>query len=282
MIISSISSMSLDLESQHEGDDRDQYSMSLNYRQTAHQLYGQTFDGIRHDLLIADTLEVKIETKAVPELSVTVEGKFQTLSVYLVKPEICGGLEQIIQALRKEAHFASHDRTHEKQSFLRRLPPFLQHVYLHGSDFYVEVAGVDAQTSRYSRGLSLQLDTWTTEYKAHREDVYLAPARRRSTSRASQKGERSPSKSSASPRKRLSAATDGRRLALHVEGLEGLIVDTLPKSEPKNFLSLPRMEVAFSTSTDQHGPIFHINCGAEKLYLFYLSLIHISEPTRPY
>ena len=276
MIISSISSISLDLDARHESGEKEHYSVSLDYRQSTHRLYGQTADGTKHDLLFADTIEVKIDVTALPEVSVYVDGKFQTLSMYLVQPEICGGLRQIVQALRKEVYSGTRSRSvGQKQSFLRNFPSALQHVYLQGSDFNVEVAGKDEAVSKYSRGMSLQLESWTTEYKAHREESYTI-TRRRSVSRSSRDHHRSKSETQSSPRKRYVTPADGRRLAIHIEGLEGLIIDTIPNSEANTFLSLPSFEIAFSTSTDQQGPIFHINSKAEKLYIYYSLYFHFA------
>ncbi|GAB7343904.1 hypothetical protein MBLNU457_1859t1 [Dothideomycetes sp. NU457] len=279
MIISSTSSISLDLDARHESEEKHHYSVSLDYRQSTHRLYGQTADGTKHDLLFADTVEIKVDVTALPEMSIYVDGKFQTLSIYFVQPEICGGIRQIMQALHKEIYSSSRSHSDSspphKQSFLRHLPNALQHVYVQGSDFNVEVAGKDEAISKYSRGMSLQLESWTTEYKAHKHDTYTV-TRRRSVSRSSRDHHRSKAETQNSPRKKYATPGDGRRLAIHVEGLEGLIIDTIPKSDTTTFLSLPAFEIAFSTSTDQQGPIFHINSKAEKLYIFYSLYYHFA------
>jgi len=278
MIISSISSISLDLDARHESEEKHHYSVSLDYRQSTHRLYGQTADGTKHDLLFADTIEIKVDVTALPEVSVYVDGKFQTLSIYLVQPEICGGIRQIVQALHKEVYSRPRSPSSsgpQKQSFLRHLPNILQHIYLQGSDFNVEVAGKDEAISKYSRGVSLQLESWTTEYKAHRNESYTV-TRRRSVSRSSRDHHRSKSETQNSPRKKYATPGDGRRLAVHIEGLEGLIIDTIPESDASTFLSLPSFEIAFSTSTDQQGPLFHINSKAEKLYIYYSLYFHFA------
>jgi hypothetical protein len=65
-------------------------------------------------------------------------------------------------------------------------------------------------------------------------------------------------------------------LTFNISNLEGLIVDSIEDSEPEQFLSLPRFEVAFSTSTDAHGPIFHVNAFAKSILLQYSLYNHFA------
>ncbi|KAF2222694.1 mitochondrial protein from FMP27-domain-containing protein, partial [Elsinoe ampelina] len=276
MIISSVSSMAMDIESQHEASSDSHYSLSINYRHTIHRLYGQTFDGIRHELLFADTVEVKLDINAFPEMSVMVAGRFQNFSLFLIQPEICEGLRQIVLSLRKEIAGADRSKNSEKQSFLRRVPAWLQHVHLEGSDFNVEVTSVESSVSKYARGVGLHLESWSVEHKANREEIFTSVSRRRSTSRASYREQSPRQGQSSSPRRKNISPTDGRRLAVHIEGLEGLIIDPISNTQGDPFLALPLFEVAFSTSTDQHGPIFHINAKAEKLYINYSLYNHFA------
>ncbi|KAF4550611.1 Golgi-body localization protein domain-containing protein [Elsinoe fawcettii] len=276
MIISSVSSMAMDIEAQHEASSQSHYSLSINYRHTIHRLYGQTFDGIRHELLFADTVEIKLDINAFPEMSVMVAGRFQNFSLFLIQPEICEGLRQIVLSLRRELSSASKQKSYEKQSFLRRAPAWLQHVHLEGSDFNVEVTNVEPSVSKYARGIGLHLESWSVEHKANREEVFTSVSRRRSTSRASYRESSPRQGQSSSPRRKNVSATDGRRLAVHIEGLEGLIIDSINNTQGDQFLALPRFEVAFSTSTDQHGPIFHINAKVEKLYVNYSLYNHFA------
>ncbi|PNS18215.1 UPF0648 protein [Sphaceloma murrayae] len=276
MIISSVSSMAMDIDAQHDPTMHGHYSLSINYRHTIHRLYGQTFEGVRHELLFADTVEIKLHINAFPEMSVVIVGKCQDFSLFLIQPELCEGLRQIVLSLRKELANAAQHKSKEKQSFLRRAPAWLQHVHLEGSDFNVEVTSIEASVSKYARGVSLHLESWSVEHKANREEDFTSMSRRRSTSRISHR-EQSPRQApSGSPRRRNVLATDGRRLAVHIEGLEGLVIDSVDNSQGDSFLLLPRFEVAFSTSTDNHGPIFHINAKAEKLYVNYSLYNHFA------
>ncbi|KAF2148473.1 hypothetical protein K461DRAFT_64784 [Myriangium duriaei CBS 260.36] len=270
MIISSVSSMAMDIDAQHDAETRHHYSLSINYRHTNHRLYGQTYDGDRHELLFADTVEFKLDVNAFPETTVMIAGKFQNFSLYLTEPEICEGLRQIVLSMKKE--LMAHDKKGQsqvKQSFLRRAPAWLHHVHIEGSDFDVEITSVEPSISKHARGASFHLSSWSVEHKINREEVFHSVTRRRSTSRVSHR-ESSPKHNLLdSPKKRPLSPTDGRRLAVHIEGLEGLIIDSIHDSTGDPFLALPRFEVAFSTSTDAHGPILHVNSKAEKLYILY-------------
>ncbi|KAK3069622.1 Protein SABRE [Teratosphaeriaceae sp. CCFEE 6253] len=146
---------------------------------------------------------------------------------------------------------------------------------MEGSDFGLELAGTDEQVSKDSRGFALQLETWTSDYKAHREEPLEPETRRGSISKGIPAKEKPGSRQN-SPRRKYHSFADGRRLTVHLQKLEGLIVDSVDASEPDNFLSLPLFEVAFSTTTDANGPIFHVNSHAKSLLLHYSLYNHFA------
>lgn len=279
LLISSVSSMSLEVESSHSPGDHLHYSLASSYRHTTHQLYYQTAASERHDLMHSDTVEFKVDMNAIPGATVTAFGRFQTLTIYLVRPDICEGVRQIVKQLRKTILRSSKRGEEQPQlSFLRRMPEWLKQFRLEGHDFGLQLAGVDEKVSEDTRGFGLELETWIVEYKVNRDDVQQVDHRRRSSSRASMSMDRS-SQSPAragSPRRKKQNATDGRRLTVHVQNLDGLIIDSLENSQPDPFMSLPRFETAFSTSTDAHGPIFHINSHAKSLLLHYSLYNHFA------
>ncbi|KAK3679983.1 Protein SABRE [Recurvomyces mirabilis] len=272
LLISSMSSMAFDLESSHAAEEGVRYSFATQYRHTRHHLYYQTVAGERHDLMQSDTVEVQVDVNAIPEPSVTANAQFRTLSLFLVRPDICAGVRQIVRQLRKNVLARPECDPKKTASFLRTLPPWLDSCRMEGTDFSLELAGVDDQVSKDTRGFALQLESWNTDYKAHRENIVEPIKRRRSFSKDTSDRDR-PSSRQASPRRRYQSFADGRRLTVHVQNLEGLIVDSVEAAEPEQFLSLPRFEVAFSTTTDSNGPIFHINSHAKSLLLQY-SLYH--------
>ncbi|KAF1983145.1 hypothetical protein K402DRAFT_178704 [Aulographum hederae CBS 113979] len=275
LLISVASSVSLDVESSHSAGGDLHYSLASNFRILNHNFYYQTASGERHNLMLADTLETKIQVSASPEVAVIASGNLQTFSVYLVRPEICEGLHQIIVQLRNDRFMSRRSRSQgPKLNFLRRFPPWLQHFNFQGSDFNVEVAGIDPMVSRNSRGVALHLDSWTSEYKSNRNaETEIRPTRRRAASKNLRPEDalprsRSPS-SPPSPQRDQASPTDSRRLAIHSHGLEAYVVESADTWEPEAFLSLPRFEIAFSTSSDTHGPIFHINSYARSLSVNY-------------
>ncbi|KAK4992303.1 Protein SABRE [Elasticomyces elasticus] len=279
LLISSVASISIELESYHSAEGEIHYASACNYRVSNHQLYYQTMSGAKHNLVLNETVELKIEVNAAPELAVFADGRFQTLSVFLVRPEICEGIRQIVSQLHHDVLVARQepDEMSHKSSLLRRLPHWLQHVKIQGSDFNIELAGLDEPISKQSRGFALQLESWTTEYKANREDLFETVSRRKSVARPLPwaDGLLQPPPSN-SPRGKQSSATDGRRLTVHLNGFEGYIVDGFEASDAEPFMSLPRFETAFSTSTDKHGPIFHINSHAKAFYLQYSLYNHFA------
>lgn len=273
LIISSISSISLDAESFHPSGEELHYSLASNLRIQSHNLYYQTSEGERFDLVETESFDLKVNLSASPDVAVVANGNLQTFSIKLVRPEITDGLQQIVQQLRLEAgpRKKVSPKSSKHSNFLRGIPTWLLHFQLQASDFSAEIAGVDAGVSEDSRGVSLSLDTWTAEYRAQRlEGLPRRPARKRANSRVSVSLDPEILKNlPASPRKKHQSPGDGRRIAFHVRGLEAFVVESADRWEVDPFLSIPRFEVALSTASDHQGPVFHINSHVKTLLVQY-------------
>lgn len=279
LLISSMSSMTLDIESFHSAGGEVHYALGANLRVTSHELYYQTGARERHNLLLTDTFEVKTQVTAAPDFAVAVTGNLHTFSVFMIRDEISDGLRQIFAQLQSDlGHHPTRRKRRPRESFLRRLPQWLHHVKLQGSDFNIEIAGLDEKVSPQARGCAFQLGSWTAEYRAHKAEANESPRVRRRVSSKYPTQDGSPTHQSPpqQTRHRRNSASDGRRLAIHLQTLEGFIIDTPDAPHPEPFLSLPRFEVAFTTSTDNQGPILHVNSFAKSLYLEYSLLRHYS------
>lgn len=279
LLISSVSSVALECESSHATDGQIHYSLNSYYRHSRHRFYYQTAAGDRHDLLQSEFVEVQIDVNAIPDVAVVAKGRAQTFNVFLIRPDICEGVRQVVKQLRKDV-LAPHDGERKPQaSFLRTIPSWLQNFDFEGSDFGLQLAGVDEQVSKDCRGFALQLESWTTEYKAQRDDhddMDTTIRRKSHSSHTPVREHRRHKSAESSPRKRHHTVADGRRLTFHIQNLEGLIVDSLENSQQESFMSLPKFEVAFATMSDSHGPIFHINSFAKSLLLQYSLYNHFA------
>jgi hypothetical protein len=281
LLISSSSSVSLDMESSHAADGELHYALISTFRINDQRLYYQTAAIEKHNLLVTDYVELRAQMSAAPDVVVELRGMAQTFSCYLVRPEISEGLRQIVTQIQKDGRGRRGVPKKKDGNFLRRLPSWLAYVHLQGSDFNLEVAGVDPKVSKHSRGIALHLESWTAEYKHSREnDIELKPIRRRAPSRTVNRDEHllrpsSPS-SPKSPRKSSGNPTDGRRLAMHFHGLEGLVIEASDSVEQEPSLSLPRMEVALSTLSDKQGPIFHVHVFAQSFFAHYSLYRHFA------
>ena len=277
ILISSISSISLDLESSHSSAGELHYALTSGLRIASQQLYYQTSLGHRHNLLLVNALELRTEVSATPHIEVVVTGNLQTLSIHMVRPEINSGMNHIIKHLKQEAH--GENTVVEGQSkriaILRKLPPWLKQVQLQGSDFKLEVAEVDADVSEKSRGIALQLDSWTAEYniKKGNDSPKHTKSHRSAGSSVSNEAALGSSPVTDSTTSSSSNSADGRRLAVHIQGFRGFVVEGLASLEHEPFILMPRFEVAMSTSTDYEGPVCHLQSYVKALYLQY-SLYH--------
>ncbi|KAH8653399.1 mitochondrial protein from FMP27-domain-containing protein [Xylariales sp. PMI_506] len=279
LIISSISSISLDVESFHSAVEDLHYSLVSQTRIQTHHLYYQTTQGNRFDLVDTEFFDLKLTVGASPDVQVMANGHLQSLAVKMVRPEIADGVRQIIRQLRLdvEPDKISRPKFQHHRSGLRAFPPWLLHFQVSVDDFSVEIAGVDDDFPNHTRGIALQVDSWSAEYRAQRMDAHLRQrpvSRRRAASRAIMPDPEllKSAPTTTSPRKKQPDYVnegDGRRIAIHIRGLEAFIVDDVEKWEVDPFIHMPRFEVALSTHSDKQGPILHVHSHLKTLLCQY-------------
>ncbi|OAA38343.1 hypothetical protein NOR_06733 [Metarhizium rileyi] len=274
LIISSISSVALDVESSHSTMEDMHYFLDGAMRLQSHHLYYQTCTGDRFNLITTESFDLKAHLAARPDVCVELTGNIQSLGISMVRPEITDGLRQIVRQLRidvePEKRFKS--KTAKHQNFLRSMPDWLVRYQIEATDFDIEIAGVDEDISDDTRGISVHLDFFSAEYRAHRLDgLQRRPGRRRTHSRSITQSDSDLTPSPASPRfkKKPQTTGDGRRLALHAKGIEAQIVEASDHLEVEPFVNVPRLEMAFSASSDNHGPLFHIQSTIKTAMLQY-------------
>ncbi|CAG8952668.1 hypothetical protein HYFRA_00008910 [Hymenoscyphus fraxineus] len=272
LIISSISSISLDIESSHSASGDLHYALISSLRIQTHDLYYQTSSGAHYQLVHTEAFELKVHVTANPEVFVVANGNLKVFSIHMVRPEISDGVRQIVRQLRVnvEPEKKVRPKTSRDPNFIRAWPPWLLHFQLQGSEFSAEVAGVDDDISNDTRGVALHLESWTAEYHVQKlEAVDRKPSRRRAASRSMTPDAELYLKMPKSPSKKQQHPTDGRRIAFHVRGLEAFVIESTEKWEADPFVMMPRFEVAFSTACDNQGPIFHINSHVRTLLVQY-------------
>ncbi|CAG8903595.1 unnamed protein product [Penicillium egyptiacum] len=276
LLISSISSISLDIESSHSSEGGAHYSLSSIYRVASHKFYYQTPAGNKHNLLTNESLELKAHLNATPEVCVIVSGTLNECSIHMIDGEVNRGIREVLQQFitqmqsQKRVAIPAND---QKASVLRRVPPWLLQFQFEATASSVEIAGVDSTVSDISRGVSLQLQSWTAEYKAQKTEKNVGSIARRRTPSHSTIGDESPFRfPPTSPPKATHTqrgASDGRRLALHARGFDGFVIESEDYLEPEPFFTLPRFEIALSTHSDRLGPILHVTSVFKGIYLQY-------------
>ncbi|KAL2201139.1 mitochondrial protein from FMP27-domain-containing protein [Corynascus similis CBS 632.67] len=273
LIISSISSVSLDIESFHSTVEELHYSLAATMRVQTHNLYYQTSARSRFDLLETETFDLKVQLNASPNIQVVATGNLQTFTLKMVREEIRDGLRQIVRQLRLNVKPDKRavPKNPEHTNFVRALPAWLLHFQLQCSDCSIEVAGVDKDVSEDTRGVAIQLDSWSADYRAQRlNGLQRRPSRRRASSRGMMSPESEILKAvPASPRRKYHNEADGRRLSLHARGFEVFMIESADKCEFEPFLNIPKLEVALSTLSDHQGPVFHIHSHIRTLLLHY-------------
>ncbi|KAK7751328.1 Protein SABRE [Diatrype stigma] len=280
LIISSVSSISLDVESFHSAVKDFHYSLASSARVQTHSLYYQTAQGDRFDLIDTDSFDLKLQLSVNPDVHVIANGHVQTFAIRMTRPEIIDGLHQIVRQLRLDVQPDKWptSKTRKPQNVLRAVPPWLFHFAVDVEDFSAEVAGVDDDFPNSTRGVVLQLDSWSTEYRAQRLDTLKQrpTSRRRAASRsiipdAELLGSIS---MPPSPRRKHQTDGDGRKISFQSRGLEAFILEGPEKIELEPFVRLPRFEIACSTSSDAHGPVSHIHSHMRTLLIQYSLFRH--------
>ncbi|KAF4120369.1 RNA pol II promoter Fmp27 protein domain [Geosmithia morbida] len=281
LIISSISSISVDLESSHSPVEESYYALSGSMRMQSSHLYYQTNERERFNLITTDSFDSRIQLSATPDLSVDITGNLQSFSISMIRPEITDGLRQIVKELRidVEPEKRAVSRTSQEQSFLRSSPQWLSHYHIEATDVNIEVAGVDEDVSDDTRGVSLHLDTLAAEYTGHKVELMrrrVPRTRTHSRSITQSDSEMSPPASSPRPRKKPQHYGDGRRLVIHSSGIEAQIIESVEKLEAEPFLNLPRLELAFSALSDNNGPTMHVQSNIRSIFAHYSLYRHYS------
>lgn len=276
MIISSNSGVSFEVESSHSTQDDLLYSLNCNFRVMTHTLYYQSASGIRHNLVRTDLLELKAQVTASKEVLVVITGALRSFSILMVRQEVSQGVYNIVRHFHHTNYSESiHPPPKHKDSPLRKIPSWLLELQFEGTNCSLETAGTDATISDRTRGVAFELDSWTLAYVQHRYDSQHKPASRRKISASVHAMEPPENVTHLSPpsspaRHHNTSAqgpTDGRRFTVHTKGFQGFIIESLEEWEQKPFISVPRTEIALSTSRDQQGPTCHVNSHIRAVYI---------------
>lgn len=271
MLISSFSSISADVESSHlmEGGHA-HYSFISSLRVASHNLYYRSASGERHDLIEAESLDIRAQAHASPDVHVNATAYLDTLIVRLVNPDIVQGIKQMVGQFHLDVQpdKLRKPKYSEKPNFVRRLPLWLNHLKFEGRDFSVEVAGMDEEISDAVRGAAVVLDSWMIDYKCQKIDEPVKPPpRRRAASRAL-----SPEEALGHVKymKYSKNPTDGRKMTISLQGLECFMVED-DNWEQDAFLVIPHFDTSFTTSTEHEGQAMNISANL-KTILFNYSL----------
>lgn len=272
LIISAISSISLEVDSLHSVEGEAHYSLDSMFRISSHRLYYQTSTGARHDLVVLDALELKTQLTATTEVRMSMGASLRRFSIHMIREEVVRGIYKIVKSFKSNIQLDKLQVPPEasRLNFLRRLPSWVIELHMEGSDFSVEIAGIDKAVSKQTRGMAMQLDSWTADYRSQRSKKDRRPSavgRRASTVSRSEEAllNATPSTSMKTPQ----SQSDGRRLHVHVKGLEAFVIEPSELWESEPFMRLPRFDVAFSTSRDLQGPIFHINSTIRAIHIYF-------------
>ena len=293
LLISSISAISLEVESSHTASGNDHYSLDSNLRIASHRLYYQAASGIKHNLLVMDAFEARLNLIATPIPSIVLSGNLETFSIHMIRPEITEGLNQIVQQLSKGLYIDNRSSSQElswRQNVLSRCPPWLAYLHFRASRFEIEVGGTDAGVSQDLRGIATQLQSWSLEYtnqnrisKACRTHI-LTKTELRTTMQTSLRHTADSFPASADG----GEESGGRELALRSYGLKVFVVESADSWEPDPFLSMPKIEVSILTTSDGKEQTGHITCDLQallvhySLYRYYVIGIGLTELRRAF
>ncbi|TGZ80533.1 hypothetical protein EX30DRAFT_53272 [Ascodesmis nigricans] len=275
MLISASSSVSLDLESFHEAEGQAHYSLSSTFRIINHLLYYRAASGILHDLMRSETLDLKLQLNATPEVQVVANANLNTFTLRLVRPEIVQGLKQMITQFKRksEPDKMRYPESKDARNFLRQLPLWLDHFKVECNDITIEVAGIDEEVSGATLGVALQMDEWSINYMGKKNDMdpKPTPLRRRVASRTVSIEDIRPKEP---PIPVSKSPTDGRSLKFNFRGVHSFIVESEESWENDAFISLPHIDFSLHTGSDLEGPMLHFGSSIKSIFLHYSMYRH--------
>jgi len=284
LVISAISSISIDIDASHSATEQRRYAVLTSMRVVSHRLYYQTRLKHTQDLMVLDSLELKSQVTSAPAISVTISGNMHALSCFMVKPEMSEALRKILMQLRSDvvSEKIGHSKSSHNANTVRALPVWLEHVELSAHELMFEIAGVDKKLSTLSRGVAVHLESWSIDYKAHKDErtpKRPTTTRRRNRSQSvlledEMQRAAQPKSTTSTP---VTPSSDGRRVTVHLKTFEAFVIEDMDVWEVKPFLSVPRAEVALTTLHDSHGPVSHINCYVKAVYLEYSLFRHYAS-----
>lgn len=278
LLIAAVSSITFDVDSEHSAESDVQYLLTSTLRISSHKLYYQTASRVRHDLLHAESLELRTQLTASPQVIVVASLNFQSFSMFMIRPEISNGVRHIMKQLRADVQPDKLRRSPSPRggNLLRRMPLWLHNLTVTASDFNVEVAGCDPRLSSQIRGLALHLESFTADYKINKDDnsVQSTSSRKRANSRATRLEDLHGTLSPPPNLRKAAAQTDGRRMALHIRGFETFIIQGHHDWEATPFISLPSSEVSLTTLNDGYGPVLHVMVLVKHAYFQYSLFRH--------
>jgi hypothetical protein len=89
----------------------------------------------------------------------------------MVNADVNEGIKQVVEQFRAQLRPKRGMQSatpEQKLGFLRRLPPWLMRVQFEASELAFEVAGPPPGSSKTPRGVALQLESWTADYRAQK------------------------------------------------------------------------------------------------------------------
>ena len=274
LLISSISAISLEVESSHTASGDDHYSLDSNLRISSHKLYYQAASGVKHSLLFMDAFEARLHLTATPLPSIALTGNLETFSIHVIRPEITEGLNQIVQQLSKSPYLDDKSSSQElswRQNALSRCPQWLAYLHFRASRFEVEVGGTDPGVSQDLRGIAVQLQSWSLEYTCQNRssEAYRAQIHSKTEHRTNTQADLKQTAGYFPTTADLDEKSSGRELILRSHGLEAFVVESPESWEPDPFLSMPKIEASMLTTGDGREQACHIGCDIQALFVHY-------------
>ena len=273
LLISSITAISVELQSSHNPMGEANYSLDANLRVSSHRFYYQTASGIRHDLLRMTAFEIRSTLTAIPLLSVSVTGSLETFFLRMIRSEVREGLYQVMKQLSRGAPSgpSKHRRSLKHWNLLRSCPPWLIYFTFRCSRLEIEVAGTDAGISEDLRGLAVQMQAWAIEYKYVEKEV---DTRRHRIRRAHDSPLPTKTTSTADGHRSFESVdynrpSDSRKMTTNFSSLEIFTMEGADLWEPDPFFSVPKLEASVLSMGDAAGLSCHVTFQVQAVLVRY-------------
>ena len=272
MLILSVSSISLEVESLPSEETDLRPALSATVRVSSQHLYYHTAANERATVLLLDSLGIRLQASREPDVSVLLTCNLSMISAHLARPEIINGIGQVLGQVgfKTSAEASVHSVSPLGLALLFKLPTWLSQARVELTTLSLEIAGTDSEVSGNACGIAIRTETCAFAFVS-REDTSITTCGRHgqppteNVLEEDYSGNRHP-RSSPGP---LGSRLETPKLICRVDGLSLSVVEGASRREQRPLLTAPKTDVTVLAQDLPNGRNCDVNMNTRAILLQY-------------